>query len=110
MVMTASCARALPGRVLTVPGDPNLVIMPRGASGTAEAARARKRADDTLERVREGPLAARRGGTPPPHVPGGPANVADSNGGITPSGAVGTSSSLTFDPAVDSGGGHARPT
>jgi hypothetical protein len=106
MIMAASCARALPGRRLTVPGDPNLLIGPRGASGAADAARARKRADEALERVRERLQAAGRGvGTP--RVP---ANAADSDGRFTPSGAVGTSSSLTFDPAVDSGGGHARPT
>jgi hypothetical protein len=60
-----------------------------------------------LEQVRQRLLAAGRGVATPPRVP---ANAADSEGGFTSSGAVGTSSSLTFEPAVDSGGGHARPT
>jgi hypothetical protein len=79
-----------------------------GAGGNQDAARdsGGKRAEETHGQAGDG-LRSSGGGPPAGIRPGAPAADA---GGALGSGAVGTSSTLTYRPAVDTGGVRAGPT
>jgi hypothetical protein len=106
-VVTLSCTRVLPARLLT-PTDPHLAAIYRDASGAVDGARtvAGQRGEETVEQVRERLGRSARRALANPRAP---AQLADSERD-RPSGAVGTSSSVVYSPANDKGSGSARAT
>jgi hypothetical protein len=104
-VVTLSCIRVLPARLLT-PTDPHLAAIYRDASGAVDGARiAGQRGEETAEQVRERLGRSARRALANPRAP---AQLADSERD-RPSGAVGTSSSVVYSPN-DKRSGSARAT